>query len=280
MIKFFRQIRYNLMETGKTGSSADRVSPKALAEAQTSVKAGKYLKYAIGEIVLVVIGILIALQINNWNEQRKADKLEAEYYCRLLEDLIQDSEQVDAVIKLSEDRLKASNQAVRLLQNKKAKKVEVGKQLGLSIIAIYSDFTPNNSAFEDLKSGANLNIIKDKNVIKSINNYFNKVAGYLSIIKVNANIALDTFYSENDVFNTGRIHSQMLTERFITGMEKDVYESMNLNYEETLTETMKYELLNAALTYISTNARQLQLYNLIKDEVNNLITILEQKCIE
>ena len=36
-------------------------------------KTGKYLKYAIGEIILVVIGILIALQINNWNEQRKVD---------------------------------------------------------------------------------------------------------------------------------------------------------------------------------------------------------------
>lgn len=34
-------------------------------------KTGKYFKYAIGEIVLVVIGILIALQINNWNESRK-----------------------------------------------------------------------------------------------------------------------------------------------------------------------------------------------------------------
>ncbi|MBK8515376.1 MAG: hypothetical protein IPL55_03525 [Saprospiraceae bacterium] len=34
-------------------------------------KTTKYLKYAIGEIVLVVIGILIALQINNWNENRK-----------------------------------------------------------------------------------------------------------------------------------------------------------------------------------------------------------------
>jgi len=50
MIKFFRKIRYNLMETGKTS---------------------KYFKYAIGEIVLVVIGILIALSINNWNEKRK-----------------------------------------------------------------------------------------------------------------------------------------------------------------------------------------------------------------
>ena len=50
MINFFRKIRFDLMEKNKTG---------------------KYFKYAIGEIVLVVIGILIALSINNWNENRK-----------------------------------------------------------------------------------------------------------------------------------------------------------------------------------------------------------------
>ena len=50
MIKLFRNIRQNSLNQGKTTS---------------------YLKYAIGEIVLVVIGILIALQINNWNESRK-----------------------------------------------------------------------------------------------------------------------------------------------------------------------------------------------------------------
>ena len=56
MIKFFRKIRQDLLSTGKTG---------------------KYFKYAIGEIVLVVIGILIALSINNWNQtlkNRKAEK--------------------------------------------------------------------------------------------------------------------------------------------------------------------------------------------------------------
>ena len=45
MLKFYRKIRYDLIEKNKTG---------------------KYLKYAIGEIILVVIGILIALSINNW----------------------------------------------------------------------------------------------------------------------------------------------------------------------------------------------------------------------
>jgi hypothetical protein len=55
MSKIFRKIRYTFIEKGKTG---------------------KYLKYAIGEIILVVIGILIALQINNWNELRKIQKTE------------------------------------------------------------------------------------------------------------------------------------------------------------------------------------------------------------
>ncbi len=50
MIKFFRKIRQNLLMENKTG---------------------KYFKYAIGEIILVIIGILIALSINNWNENRK-----------------------------------------------------------------------------------------------------------------------------------------------------------------------------------------------------------------
>ena len=63
MIKFFRQIRQNLIMENKTGKPA--------AMPSTGKPAVRYLKYAIGEIVLVVIGILIALQINNWNEGRK-----------------------------------------------------------------------------------------------------------------------------------------------------------------------------------------------------------------
>ena len=56
MINFFRKTRFDLMEKNKTG---------------------KYLKYAFGEIALVVIGILIALQINNWNQTNKThDKQE------------------------------------------------------------------------------------------------------------------------------------------------------------------------------------------------------------
>ncbi|MCB0645472.1 MAG: hypothetical protein KDC49_02345 [Saprospiraceae bacterium] len=69
MIKFFRKIRQKLV-------AENRLS--------------KYLLYAIGEIVLVVIGILIALQINNWNEENKVDSTRQSYYHQLLKDLRKD----------------------------------------------------------------------------------------------------------------------------------------------------------------------------------------------
>ncbi|MCA0154271.1 DUF6090 family protein [Winogradskyella vincentii] len=67
MIKFFRKIRYDLMEKNKTG---------------------KYLKYAIGEVILVVIGILIALWINNKNQEYNNGKIARIY----LEDFKRDLE--------------------------------------------------------------------------------------------------------------------------------------------------------------------------------------------
>ena len=70
MIKFFRNIRKNLLNEGKTFN---------------------YFKYAIGEIVLVVIGILIALQINNWNEKKKTDLKIKSSLEALRNDLIQDT---------------------------------------------------------------------------------------------------------------------------------------------------------------------------------------------
>ncbi|WP_211356669.1 DUF6090 family protein [Polaribacter glomeratus] len=72
MIKFFRRIRKTILTEN-------------LPEAQKKTT-GKYFKYAIGEIVLVVIGILIALQINNWNELQKNKKQELVILTNILQD--------------------------------------------------------------------------------------------------------------------------------------------------------------------------------------------------
>ena len=60
-----------------------------------SLETGKYLRYAIGETILVVLGILIALQINNWNENRKEKIIEQ----TLLNQLLKDFESNDIIIK-------------------------------------------------------------------------------------------------------------------------------------------------------------------------------------
>lgn len=70
MIKFFRNKRLSLLNEGKTT---------------------RYLKYAIGEIVLVMIGILLALQVNNWNEERKKAKLEKDLLIQFVRDITEDT---------------------------------------------------------------------------------------------------------------------------------------------------------------------------------------------
>ena len=77
MIKFFRKIRQNLVNKNKTG---------------------KYLKYAIGEIILVVIGILIALSINNWNEQQKETKQLRNIYARVVNDFNNSAVEIDSIL--------------------------------------------------------------------------------------------------------------------------------------------------------------------------------------
>ena len=75
-------------------------SAKATAGNKTGKPAfqtGRYLKYAIGEIVLVVIGILIALQINNWNESRKSDLQEQSALNNIHRDFIKNKELLDEV---------------------------------------------------------------------------------------------------------------------------------------------------------------------------------------
>ena len=96
MIKFFRKIRQNLLSAGKTG---------------------KYLKYAIGEIILVVVGILIALQINNWNEINKLRKIEIKTLKELKSDLNQNIIEINSHIGALEDCKKSNEIIISHMEN-------------------------------------------------------------------------------------------------------------------------------------------------------------------
>ena len=95
MIKFFRKIRYDLMEKNKTG---------------------KYLKYAIGEILLVIIGILIAVSINGWKEDRKLYNEEQSILKDLKQEMDLNLKSLEIVIAEHEKSLKAAEEIKELFQ--------------------------------------------------------------------------------------------------------------------------------------------------------------------
>ncbi len=149
MIKFFRKIRQKLL---------------------TENKFSTYLLYAIGEIILVVIGILIALQINNWNEERKQNQLEVVYLNRLHNELKKDIVTFSNEIK----RLEKNNEKIINFSNV-LKDKNYSDSLLVTITneymifgTIYPMFNPSTSTFEDLSSTGNLSVISNTEIRDSI----------------------------------------------------------------------------------------------------------------
>ena len=127
MIKFFRRIRQQLVAENKFS---------------------RYLLYAIGEIVLVVIGILIALQINNWNEQKKIDQSISDHLIILKQNLLEDKTQLEV---LYEDMSNNFNYADSLMkQFKTLVPVDNKTTKYLGKLLLEYQFRPNRNAIETI----------------------------------------------------------------------------------------------------------------------------------
>ncbi|WP_299074083.1 DUF6090 family protein [uncultured Paraglaciecola sp.] len=153
MIRFFRKIRQNLLLESKTG---------------------KYLKYAFGEIVLVVFGILIALQINNWNEQVKQDKSIDDHLEILNQNLTEDQIQLkDLKKKIIESKLAADSAMSQMMTIKPMIDIQLKKYL--SMLQLEFKFSPNTNAIE---------IINQSNEIPALNNKLRTaILDYYSLIE-------------------------------------------------------------------------------------------------
>ncbi len=140
MIKFFRRIRQNLLTENKTG---------------------KYFKYAIGEIVLVMIGILLALQVSNWNQERKDRISERKLLDNIHRDFIQNKVSFDSVKAINYRGLNALEKMVALFPlNSDTLKYAAYKKYNLDLdIVIYS---PYSSSVESAVNSNSLQLIQDK----------------------------------------------------------------------------------------------------------------------
>jgi hypothetical protein len=129
----------------------------------------KYFKYAIGEIVLVVIGILIALQINNWNENRKQKKQEVQILMEIKSDLFQTKNHVLETVSEHKEVLGLAQYLLNAIYDKAPYSDSIYG--AFSKAGIDYEVVPKTSGFENLKT-IGLNTISDDSLRIAITNIF------------------------------------------------------------------------------------------------------------
>lgn len=246
MIKFFRQIRQTIiMENSKTS---------------------RYLKYAIGEIILVVIGILIALQINNWNEDRKSHKEELLLYKRIVNDLKVDQENLRNL----QGFLKKFHETQVQVYEESTGLARYNSKIDYSQLRWAIRFSPvvreNNTQA--------ISTISNDEVRNHINRYFKQEANVIEAIGMSNKLRRGKL--REFLFKNGIINSKVLYEA--EGIQFEPLNNINfINYEKLKAQYGSIELdqilaeLRLEMAWTNTKIQDLIEAN------TNLIMLLEEK---
>jgi len=150
MIRFFRTLRQRLLAENKVT---------------------RYMAYAVGEIVLVVIGILLALQVNNWNEERKLDKERIAILKNLKIDLVNDIENYKMNIVRLEQRQEIANEVLEIFENipKKIDSSEIARKL--LILGYIEEHNPSFATYNEIQGSGKLGLLESNDLKTELANY-------------------------------------------------------------------------------------------------------------
>ena len=153
MIRFFQRIRHELVEQGNMK---------------------RYLKYSIGEILLVMIGILLALQVNTWNENNKIKTKATTYLKHILNDLSNEASVYAQIFELHKKQEKQFKDGIDMLyeiQNNHSDATEFFNKFGN---AQYDDLIPYDATYREIISSGDFGIFENDTLIKNIINYYSE----------------------------------------------------------------------------------------------------------
>ncbi|MGB5420145.1 DUF6090 family protein [Algibacter sp.] len=252
MIKFFRKIRQNLLSENKFS---------------------KYLIYAFGEIILVVIGILIALQINNNNNYNEQRKVEQEYLLSLQAEFETNLNKINTSIKENEQRVVALDNLLTLFDRNVLDTVsnQAISQMFLPILGSALGYLPAKGVLSDIISSGKLNIIENK----SLRQHLASFESSLDLLDIQLNGAdfadekLRTF-----VYKEGSVRNIVKDIGFMDFEHKSISEKVN---NKRMFESVEFEniLLPYRLLAKATNGPRL--FGGLKAEIETILVEIEQE---
>jgi hypothetical protein len=227
MIKLFKNIRKKNLKEGKMAN---------------------YLKYALGEIVLVVIGILIALQINNWNSNRIRKNKESVYLKNIERDL---KEQIKSIDTQMDFELSISETAKPLLKYyKKHHQFQVDSSFTAAIGSITNrrTFVKINPTYTELLSSGNVDIVSNNKLKGDLIEYYQGLERLELIINKNNNLFTDAVFIPGVIrlseLQMSSAYNGLSTSDILTQNEKDSLADYVLLNENNLKAITASQLKN------------------------------------
>lgn len=175
MTKFFRQFRQPLISENKFT---------------------KYLIYAVGEIILVVIGILIALSINNWKQDQLEQKKESSYLDKLEVDLQQQLAYIDDQLEYEHKYIDNARPLLDRFITEPVFVIDSTACIQLKVLTERKTFITITPTYQDLITTGNIDLISDEILRNELLHYYSELERFEKIIQSNNALHVDEMYAQ------------------------------------------------------------------------------------
>ena len=192
---------------------------------KTDSPVGRYLLYALGEIMLVVIGILIALQINNWNDNRLKEREAKTFYQNILQQIFEDRQNIEGQINYNNKDNQAFNYAISLIsQNDRSEKDSLCAVTGK--LVDYSDFDRQGNIYETIVNSGDVKLLKNEEIKKRLRGleetylYINRMETihYDAIMQMIPEISRTLNFTSKEVIDEDRLYSAGFQNQFVLSL--------------------------------------------------------------
>ncbi|MDY8134277.1 DUF6090 family protein [Aquimarina sp. 2201CG5-10] len=178
----------------------------------TENKFSKYLIYVIGEVILIVIGILIALKINNWNEQGKKNEEEKALLSGLIQNIDQDIISLKTLRKEDSLYLIANKTLLSAFKIDSIRKNKTFLKLNIIQGAFSSSFNPTQTIFNEMKFSGKIGYISTDSIRNKIQKYYDNSISTLDVLETNEKLIHELSLSIGDYLDLNSTFQLILPE--------------------------------------------------------------------